>query len=232
MDEADDRLRAAFAAPDPPREGQPPGMSAVLVPLVRVGGGHVVLFTRRSTSLSQHPGEISFPGGRVERSDRTPLAAALREFHEEVGVPPEAVRPFGHVTDYLTYRGVLVSAYAGVVSDSERSSVLSGEVDEVLLVPLGDLLIPGPSVPPPASPLGRRYGCHRYEGRELPGSPRGDRVVHYFHLVPVDGEGPPPGGRTVVWGITGELVARFLGRLGWKPPEPPRAIRTPREFLP
>lgn len=223
-----DRLRAAFRAPDPPLpEGS--GASAVLVPVVPREDGIALLFTRRSTTLSRHPGEISFPGGRIEPGE-TARAAALREFEEETGILAENVEVFGHVTDFVTHRGNLVVAYAGVLPEEVRpiGPPSEAEVDEVLLVSLAELARPGANAEPGAHALGPVYAVTDYEARELPGGGR-ERVVHYWPLI-----GPPAAWpRSTVWGITGELLARFLRRgLDWTPPRAPRRIAAPVEFLP
>ena len=199
------RLRAAFAAPEPPRGNEPPGASGVLIPIFEVGGEPHLLFTRRALTLSSHPGEISFPGGRVDPGDGGPRDAALREAEEETGIRPADVTVLGHLTDYMTFRGTLVCAYVGLVEgDPPREPASPLEVADILVVPVRDLL---------------REDV--YEGRTLPDGPR-EGVVHYWHL--------PQG---VIWGITGELVARFLRRThGWEPPRPPRVIHHLSEFIP
>src|SRR5512141_1149876 len=79
----------------PGREGTPTP-AAVLVPLVNRREGLYVLFTQRSADLPDHPGQISFPGGRVEAADASVDAAALREAAEEVGLPSAQVAVLGH----------------------------------------------------------------------------------------------------------------------------------------
>lgn len=213
----------AFQAPgtEPSREGAPPGLSAVLLPLYDGDEGPSLLYTRRAAGLRNHAGEMSFPGGRVDPVDLHPLAAALRETHEEVGVPPEDVQVLGHLTDYLTYRDVLVCAYVGAVvgpaephapeaaprrgrREPPREPRSRDEVEEVVVVPVRDLLDPA-----------------RYEARRIAGMPERS-VVHYWHLP-----------ACTVWGITGELTARFLQRVwGWKPPSAAREIDSIEEFRP
>lgn len=201
-------IRAAFLAtlPEPDRGSAPPGVSAVLLALFDTAEGPALLYTRRSGALRSHPGEISFPGGRVDPGDASPLAAALREAHEEVGLEARDVDVLGHLTDYLTYRDVLVCAYVvaarrGVAPPAAPRSL--EEVDEVFTVPLAALIDP-----------------RAHESLRMDGMPPG-ACVHYFHV----------GGRTV-WGITGELTARFLAHVhGWAPSAPPRVVTSREAFL-
>ena len=69
--------------------------SAVLIPLVQVGGEWHILFEVRSFKMRKQPGDISFPGGRIDATDQSPLAAALRETSEELGVDLEQITILG-----------------------------------------------------------------------------------------------------------------------------------------
>jgi 8-oxo-dGTP pyrophosphatase MutT (NUDIX family) len=201
------RLRAAFAAqvPEPSRDGAPPGVSAVLLPVFDNGAGPELLYTRRSDALRRHPGEVSFPGGRLDPGDASPLAAALREAEEEVGIRAGQVETWGHLTDFVTHHGTLSCAYVARIDGEPPAEPASrDEVSDVFTVPLGTLLDP-----------------RVYEGRRVDGMPPG-RAVHYWHTRP-----------HTVWGITGELTARFLAHAtGWRPPQPPRTITDLSEFRP
>ena len=66
--------------------------SAVLIPLIQVDGEWHILFEVRSLTMRKQPGDISFPGGRIDKTDPTPLAAALRETYEELGINPKTDR--------------------------------------------------------------------------------------------------------------------------------------------
>lgn len=217
-----DAIRAAFSrrGPEPSRADAPPGVSAVLLALYEGDEGPALLYTERTESLRSHPGEVSFPGGRVDPADPDPLAAALREAEEEVGLRPDEVDVLGHLTDFLTHRNVLICAYVGLVVDREAAE----ELDEA----------PRLSRSPPTEPrsvdevarvftvpLRRLLEGEPYEARRVAGMPEGARV-HYWNLPP-----------KTIWGITGELTARFLARVyGWTPPKPPREITDLSEFRP
>jgi 8-oxo-dGTP pyrophosphatase MutT (NUDIX family) len=116
--------------------------AAVLVPLVNRPQGLQVLLTRRSEGLPDHPGQISFPGGRVERDDASLAAAALRETVEEVGLAPERVSVLGHLSDYETVTGFRVTPVVGWVEPPFSVAPDPVEVADVFEVPLAFLLDP------------------------------------------------------------------------------------------
>lgn len=125
----------------PGREGKPTA-AAVLVPLVNRPDGLQVLLTQRSADLPDHPGQISFPGGRVEPSDLSHDAAALREAAEEVGLPPASVTLLGHLAEYETVTGFRVTPVVGWVEPPFELTPDPVEVADVFEVPLDFLLEP------------------------------------------------------------------------------------------
>ena len=126
----------------PGREGAPTA-AAVLVPLVNRPQGLHVLLTQRSADLPDHPGQISFPGGRVEPDDASLAAAALREAAEEVGLPPRQVTVLGHLSHYETVTGFRVTPVVGWVEPPLALTPDPIEVADVFEVPLAFLLDPG-----------------------------------------------------------------------------------------
>jgi 8-oxo-dGTP pyrophosphatase MutT (NUDIX family) len=125
----------------PGREGRMTP-AAVLVPLVNRPEGLTVLLTQRSASLPDHPGQISFPGGRIDPGDASPMDAALREAQEEVGLPPECVALLGNLPTYETVSGYSVTPVVGWVEPPFPVVPDPVEVDDVFEVPLAFVLEP------------------------------------------------------------------------------------------
>jgi len=125
----------------PGREGTPTP-AAVLVPLVNRPQGLQVLLTQRSAHLPDHPGQISFPGGRVEPDDVSLAAAALREATEEVGLPQAQVDVLGQLAEYETVTGYRVTPVVGWVEPPFTLVTDPVEVADVFEVPLVFLLDP------------------------------------------------------------------------------------------
>lgn len=125
-------LNPGFVLP----EGRSLRAAAVLVAVQDFGDGPSVLLTKRSSHLKHHPGQIAFPGGKVEVSDASPTAAALREAQEEVGLPPSFVRIIGALPSHETVTGFTVTPILARITASFDPVAEAGEVDEVFSVPL------------------------------------------------------------------------------------------------
>lgn len=154
--------------------------AAVLVPLVDREAGMTVLLTQRTAHLSDHAGQISFPGGRIEPGDGSPQHAALREAFEEVGLAPEHVEPVGRLDDYETRTGFLVHPIVGIVTPPFAAKPDPFEVAEVFEVPL-------------AFVLDRRN--HRLESRLFKGRER------QFYVMPYEDR--------YIWGATAGMLVNL-----------------------
>lgn len=116
--------------------------AAVLVGLVPRAGGTQVLLTRRTDGLRHHGGQVSFPGGRIEATDRDAVAAAVRETGEEIGLRPEQIRPLGFLDPLATITGFRVLPVVAVIEVDYVAHPDPGEVADVFEVPLAFLLDP------------------------------------------------------------------------------------------
>lgn len=151
--------------------GQPLRPAAVLVALVERAGGPQVLLTRRTEALRHHAGQIAFPGGRIEADDADPVAAALREAQEEVGLGAALSSPLGYLDPFVTITGFHVFPVVASVAGGFVPVPDPGEVAEAFEVPLGFLLDPGNVHSLDVDFQGRRrqvlefrYGGHRIWG--------------------------------------------------------------------
>ena len=124
----------------------PPGRvlrpAGVLI-AVRTGpSGAELILTKRSSRLKHHPGQIAFPGGKVDPCDDGPIGAALRESWEEVGLPQDRVTVLGTLPQHETVTGFLVTPVLGVVSGDFTPIPEAGEVEEVFTAPLAYVTAP------------------------------------------------------------------------------------------
>lgn len=159
--------------------------SAVLVPLVlRAGELHLVV-TRRTDTLRSHAGQMAFPGGAREAEDETPLHTALRETHEEVGVPGDAVEVLGQLDETPTLTSYRIIPFVGVVSPSVIWRPCEDEVAEILEVPVSLLTAPGVHRTQEHFAIGRTW------------------EVDYYDV-------PTAAGVRTIWGATARIVRNLL----------------------
>ncbi len=110
--------------------------AGVLAPIVAQGDGLHLLLTKRSSALKHHPGQIAFPGGKQDEGDADVTAAALREAHEEIGLPSGNVQVLGTLPAHETVTGFIVTPVIGFVTRPFEIVPERGEVEEVFSVPL------------------------------------------------------------------------------------------------
>ncbi len=158
--------------------------AAVMVPLVRRPQGLQVLLTQRTAHLSDHAGQISFPGGRVESADATREETALRETEEEIGLAREHVRLLGRLPEYEIPSGFRITPVVGWVEPPFELTLDAFEVAAAFEAPLSHFL----------DPLRYQRREYRFRGRHR----------HYM-AVPYEGR--------YVWGATAGMLyslARML----------------------
>jgi 8-oxo-dGTP pyrophosphatase MutT (NUDIX family) len=134
-DEGTDRMLQIVAREQPIRP------AAVLIPVVD-HAQPTVLLTQRAAHLNDHPGQISFPGGKIDPTDASPLDAALREAEEEIGLPREFIEPIGYLDLYATSFGFRILPTVARVTPGFRLRVNEAEVDDAFEVPLAFLMDP------------------------------------------------------------------------------------------
>lgn len=132
--------------------------AAVLVPIVERETGLSVLLTRRAEHLRDHPGQVSFPGGRIEPADAGALEAALRESREELGLDSARIEIAGYLPVQAVVTGFAVTPVVGFVASPLALRLDPLEVAEAFEVPLRHLMSPGAAV----------VGVRRAQGVEWP----------------------------------------------------------------
>jgi len=116
--------------------------AAVLVPVQDTGGELRLILTKRASGLKHHPGQIAFPGGKVDAGDAGAEEAALREAEEEIGLPRRAVEVIGNLPSHETVTGFTVTPVLGLVRKVFEPRPEPGEVAEVFTVPLAHVTCP------------------------------------------------------------------------------------------
>ncbi|MGN4127870.1 NUDIX hydrolase [Lysinibacillus sphaericus] len=115
--------------------------SAILIPLVLVDEEWHILFEVRSFTMRKQPGDISFPGGRIDASDQSPLAAAIRETSEELGVDPATIHIVGQLSPYIASSSFVIYPFVATIDYNQMiHSYNKEEVEEVFTVPVKWLL--------------------------------------------------------------------------------------------
>jgi len=157
--------------------------AAVLLPII-LRNEPTILFTQRTAHLARHSGQVSFPGGRSEAGDLSPLETALRETREETGIDASFVSVAGYLPRYRTGTGFVISPVVGVLSHGFSLTPDPNEVAEAFEAPLSFFL----------DPANRRRETRVWGGRE--------RTFYVF----------TPEGRTI-WGATAAILVDFADRL-------------------
>lgn len=176
----------------------------VLVPLVERPEGLCLLYEVRADTLGRQPGEVCFPGGRVEAGE-TPSDCALRETWEELGIPQAAVELIAPL-DLLTHQGgFVIHPFLGVVDPAAAVCPSPAEVKEVFTVPVNWLLAHPPAV--------YSYDLVPQVGEDFPyervGFPGGYRWRGGKVTVPIYDWPDHP-----IWGLTGRITRRLLEDMG------------------
>ncbi|HVV62281.1 MAG TPA: CoA pyrophosphatase [Pseudolabrys sp.] len=157
--------------------------AAVLVPVI----DHpepTVLLTQRAQHLPDHPGQISFPGGKIEADDESPLASALREAEEEIGLDRSHVDPIGYLDLYMTTLGYRIVPLIARVKTGFTLTLNTSEVDNTFEVPLSFLM---------------EQKNFRRHSREWQGMTR-----HYYAV---------PYGERYIWGVTAGILRNLYDRI-------------------
>lgn len=154
--------------------------AAVLVALVDRPEGFTIMLTQRTEHLSRHPGQIAFPGGQVDDGDKDPIATALRETEEEIGLSRDHIEPVGRLDRYVTRTGFTVTPIVALVQPPFTLTIDPNEVDEAFEVPLTFIL----------DPANKKRDTYNYQG-----------VARHFYVFHY--------GERKIWGATAGMLVNL-----------------------
>jgi len=143
-----------------------------------------VLLTQRTSGLSNHAGQIAFPGGKIDPHDETPLDAAMREAHEEVGLERKLVDPIGYLDLYLTFSGFRILPAVARIAPNYAIHINPNEVADAFEVPLAFLMTPA-------------------NHQRLSGERRG--IIRQYYAMPYR--------ERYIWGVTAGILRNLYERI-------------------
>ncbi len=176
--------------------------SAVLIPLVQVDEEWHILFEVRSFTMRKQPGDISFPGGRIDSADTSPMAAALRETSEELGVDPKSVTIVGRLSPYIASSSFVIYPFVATIDYNQIiHSYNREEVEEVFTIPVNWLLDYKPYMhlvsvdptPSPDFPFEKIMNGAQYQWRAR------SNEEWFFDFE-----------KYTIWGLTARILKHFL----------------------
>lgn len=157
--------------------------AAVLIPVVE-RDQPMVLLTQRTAHLPQHAGQIAFPGGKIDSTDATPLAAALRETREEIGLSDDTIEPIGYLDIYMTTLGYRIVPVVARVQPGFSLTLNPAEVEDAFEVPLSFLM---------------EMANHQTHSREWQG------MMRTYYAIPF--------GERYIWGVTAGIFRNLYQRI-------------------
>ncbi|OGP53449.1 MAG: hypothetical protein A2Y65_07090 [Deltaproteobacteria bacterium RBG_13_52_11] len=177
------RIKETLANREIKRVSAGPGLTraGVLIPVFCKDGSYHCLFTRRTNRVKRHKGEISFPGGIYDASDKDIVATALREAHEEIGVKPRDVELLGALDEIMTMSGFIVSPVVGFIPYPYPFVPSPEEIEEIIILPLAGFFKEGV--------LSEEYRTYQ---------DKTEKVSIY------------QSGGYVIWGATAKILRQFL----------------------
>ena len=174
---------------------------AILLPLIERDGEVHVLFEKRAETLRKQPGEVCFPGGRIDPQDLSPKSAALRETDEELGISEDEISDLFPLDYMVSPFGMIIYAFAGFIDSSAEFKPNPDEVGELFSVPLSFFLENPPRVyqinfdvqPEESFPYDLIVGGRDYSWRTR-------NLEEYFYLYE----------DKVIWGLTARILSHFI----------------------
>jgi 8-oxo-dGTP pyrophosphatase MutT (NUDIX family) len=157
--------------------------AAVLVPVIDRPEPSVLL-TMRTSDLPSHAGQVAFPGGKIDPTDASPLAAAIREAGEEIGLDATLIEPIGYLDLYLTFTGFRILPVLARVIPNYELTINASEVADAFEVPLAFVM---------------DTANHARKSRDWKGVTR-----HYYEM---------PFGERYIWGVTAGILRNLYEKI-------------------
>ena len=173
-------LQERLANYNPPENSHPTQKASVLIPMLEKDSQLHLLFTRRSTALRSHSGQVSFPGGKADSGDNDALETALRECYEEIALPPNHVRILGQLDQIISLNFLLVTPFIGLIPANFVPQPNSQEIESVFEVPINFFMEDA------------NHSISEYKSKR-------PYFAHHFHFKHYD-----------IWGLTAMLILQFL----------------------
>ena len=177
--------------------------SAVILPIININGVDSILFEVRTDELSLNPGEVCFPGGRIEKGE-SPKEAAIRECIEEIGLSFDNIDVITELDTFVSNTNMIIYPFLACIKGDYKFSINENEVKEILTIPLEYLVNMEPvsvynkliTIPSDDFPFENIINGENYKFRE--GS---YRVLFYKYKD------------YVIWGMTARILENFLNKL-------------------
>lgn len=177
--------------------------AAVLLPIVESPDGPALLFEERAHTLRRQPGEICFPGGKVECADSSHAMTAVRETSEELGLKQEQIKVLGELDALVTHSGPIIHPFVGFISEPERITFNPAEVERVFTVPIKFLLEQEPQrcSMKLADHPGADFPFDLVPQRQRSWRMNKEYAVYFYKYE-----------KYVIWGLTARILYGFLKR--------------------
>ncbi len=175
------KIRLGLADHHPLKNSQIQKRASVLIPLLEAEGELFVMLTQRSEQLRSHAGQVSFPGGKQDLQDANSLETALRETHEEIGLPQEKVEIIGKLDQILSLHYYLVTPFVALIPEDFVPIPNEDEIEAVFKVPLSFFM------------NSEQHWTEEFK------TPIATILAHHFEFEGFD-----------IWGLTAKLILRLL----------------------
>lgn len=175
--------------------------ASILIPIIEIDGQLQLLFQIRAQTLKWQPGDICFPGGRIELMDRSPEQTAIRETYEELGIPEQDITILGQLPKFPATLGLIIYPFVAQISSLDKLKLNPNEVEKILTVPIDWFITNAPIQATmdvghkPADNFPFNLVPKRTQGWQK----RSEHKVLFYHY-----------NEYVIWGLTAQITLNFI----------------------